>query len=175
MLREDSRLTKADLARQLGVSPATISQGLARDPKLGRNGRPQSHGPFRTPTVVYKALQKDLTLLEMRPRRTHDTRRTMITLALNDGVRRDVLETITHGRKEQQSIDLYNSPLWTLKCEELAKLRIAVPAKEPARESEQLPEALAAGFAAGRGQVLEMVHFRSAPTTGLEPERVQLR
>lgn len=90
MLRDEPTLKKADLARRLGVTPAAISQALARDPKLGRNGRAQTHGPYRTPTTVYKALQKDLALLGMRGRRTHDTRRTMITLSLNDGVRRDV-------------------------------------------------------------------------------------
>ena len=54
----------------------------------------------------------------------------MITLSLNDGVRRDVLESITHGRKEQQSIDLYNSPLWSLKCEELVKLKVAMKPRD---------------------------------------------
>jgi hypothetical protein len=56
-------------------------------------------------------------------RRIHDTRRTMITLALNDGARRDVFQGITHGNKGD-IIDLYNSPLWSLKCQEMAKLRI---------------------------------------------------
>jgi len=44
-------------------------------------------------------------------------------LALNDGARRDVLQGITHGNKGD-IIDLYNSPLWSLKCQEMAKLRI---------------------------------------------------
>jgi hypothetical protein len=50
----------------------------------------------------------------------------MITLALNDRVRRDVLQGITHGNKGE-IIDLYNSPLWKLKCEELAKLSVELP------------------------------------------------
>ena len=112
----------------------------------------------------------------MRGRRTHDTRRTMITLALNDGVRRDVLESITHGRKEQQSIDLYNSPLWTLKCEELAKLKITMPTGQSEVEQARGEAQNANGpveetgpLAAGGAQVFEMIRYREAPTTGLEP------
>ena len=37
--------------------------------------------------------------MELRARRVHDTRRRMITLALNEGARRDVLQGITHGNK----------------------------------------------------------------------------
>jgi integrase len=58
MLRDEPGLKQADLARRLGVSRATITQAFARDAGLGRNGRPQSHGPHRTATTVYKALQK---------------------------------------------------------------------------------------------------------------------
>ncbi|PZS10285.1 MAG: hypothetical protein DLM64_08900 [Solirubrobacterales bacterium] len=52
----------------------------------------------------------------------------MITLALNDGARRDVLQGITHGFKGD-IIDLYNTPLWELKCQELGKLKVS--AKDP--------------------------------------------
>src|SRR5581483_6089818 len=80
---------------------------------------------------------------------------------------RDVLESITHGRKEQQSIDLYNSPLWTLKCDELAKLKIQMPGASAEPQNEDGPteeaEPLAAGFAAGPSQLLGMIHFREAP------------
>jgi hypothetical protein len=44
-------------------------------------------------------MRDDLDRLGLRRRRVHDTRRTMITLALNDGARRDVLQGITHGFK----------------------------------------------------------------------------
>jgi hypothetical protein len=73
--------------------------------------------------VFLSRLREDLERMELRRRRIHDTRRTMITLALNDGARRDVLQGITHGNKGD-IIDLYNSPLWSLKCQEMAKLRI---------------------------------------------------
>jgi hypothetical protein len=110
-------ITRAELARRLGVSRAAVTQGLKRPT------RRRSHGSFRTPSQAYSRLRDDLARLKLRQRRVHDTRRTMITLALNDGARRDVLQGITHGSKGE-IIDLYNSPLWKLKCEELAKLQI---------------------------------------------------
>jgi hypothetical protein len=83
----------------------------------------RDHSGFRTPSQAYSRLREDLERMELRRRRVHDTRRTMMTLALNDGARRDVLQGITHGN-EGDIIDLYNTPLRSLKCQELAKLRI---------------------------------------------------
>lgn len=118
LLEAVPNMKQAELARRLGVSRAAVCQGLRKGKRQLRD-----HGNFRTPSQAYSRLRDDLARLELRARRVHDTRRTMITLALNDGARRDVLQGITHGNKGD-IIDLYNSPLWALKCEELAKLRI---------------------------------------------------
>ncbi len=124
LLTGSPHTTQAELARRLGVSRAAVCQGLQKSKRETKD-----HGSFRTPSQAYSRLRDDLVRLELRPRRVHDTRRTMITLALNDGARRDVLQGITHGQKGE-IIDLYNSPLWALKCDELSKLcvRPIVPA-----------------------------------------------
>ncbi len=94
MLEASPGLTQAELARRLGVTPAAISQRLAKPKRVLRD-----HGGFRSPSAAYSRLREDLERMELRRRRIHDTRRTMITLALNDGARRDVLQGITHGNK----------------------------------------------------------------------------
>ncbi|MCH7688915.1 MAG: hypothetical protein IH899_19945 [Planctomycetes bacterium] len=47
-----------------------------------------------------KRLDEDCKLLGFRHRRTHDSRRTLISLARSDGAREDVLKWATHGRPE---------------------------------------------------------------------------
>ncbi len=69
-------------------------------------GRPPTANDFIVPTRnmttrespdAQKAPRHDLALLELRPRRGHDLRRTFITLAQVDGARKDILEAISHG------------------------------------------------------------------------------
>jgi hypothetical protein len=66
---------------------------------LDEIGATSTKGATATPSNVYSRMRDDLDRLGLRRRRVHDTRRTMITLALNDGARRDVLQGITHGFK----------------------------------------------------------------------------
>ncbi|MGZ3439824.1 MAG: hypothetical protein ACXVDD_09915, partial [Polyangia bacterium] len=138
-----------------------------------RNGEERHHGMFRTPSNVYSRMRDDLDRLGLRRRRVHDTRRTMITLALNDGARRDVLQGITHGFKGD-IIDLYNTPLWELKCQELGKLNVSVkdarcfaPRVLPL-ESEVLSRSAGTRSGTRFGTTQNGGGF-SAPTTGLEP------
>jgi hypothetical protein len=58
-----------------------------------------------------KQLHADLDLLGLRRRRGHDLRRAFISLALADGARRDLLETVTHGPRGD-IISVYNTPPW---------------------------------------------------------------
>ena len=76
-----------------------------------------------------KRLIEDLATLELRHRRGHDLRRTMISLARSDGARKDLLEVCTHtpGSKGKTAIDAYTTFEWKALCEEVAKLRIAPP------------------------------------------------
>jgi len=171
-LEAEPELSRAELARRLGVSRAAVTRALQKTNRA-RNGSEHHHGMFRTPSNVYCRLRDDLERLGLRRRRVHDTRRTMITLALNDGARRDVLQGITHGFKGD-IIDLYNTPLWELKCQELGKLKVA--AKDPRSFTPQvLPlgsDVLtrSAGTRLGTrfGTTGSGGGF-SAPTTGLEP------
>jgi integrase len=56
-----------------------------------------------------------------RNRRGHDLRRTMISLALEDGARRDLLEVCTHGPRGD-IISVYSTFPWPALCHEISRL-----------------------------------------------------
>jgi integrase len=64
-------------------------------------------GTMRRTHHSYKRLVKDLEALSLRHRRGHDLRRTMISLAMGDGARKDLLKLCTHGPPRQEGIDAY--------------------------------------------------------------------
>jgi hypothetical protein len=70
---------------------------------------------------------EDLDRLGLRRRRQHDLRRTFISLARTDGARKDVLERVTHGNRGD-IVDLYTELPWAVLCEEVAKLKLTLPA-----------------------------------------------
>lgn len=77
---------------------------------------------------VRKALEdfhEDLDRLGLRKRRHCDARRTFISLGLDAGASKDLLQTITHPRPND-AFDLYRTPSWSARCEAVAKLPIAV-------------------------------------------------
>jgi integrase len=76
---------------------------------------------------VNKLFHADLDALGIRRRRGHDLRRTFITLAREDGARRDVLEVITHAPNASDMMSLYTSFSWPTLCAEVAKLQISLP------------------------------------------------
>jgi integrase len=88
------------------------------------DGRRTPHGKMRTKNDSYKRLQRDLQLLGFRRRRGHDLRRTMISLAQDDGASREILRDVTHGRSKRDAIDDYTTLQWSTPCAEIAKLRI---------------------------------------------------
>ena len=63
-------------------------------------------------------------MLELRHRRAHDLRRTMISLAQDDGAVKDILKWGTHGRSKSETINEYTSLQWETICREVAKLNI---------------------------------------------------
>lgn len=90
---------------------------------------------------VLASLQDDLARLGFRPRRVHDTRRTLISLARAGGARADVLRWITHGGSRASIIDAYSSLPWETLCAEVLCFRLEAP-------SQPLPpEGSATGFA----------------------------
>lgn len=75
------------------------------------------------PTGVLNGLLRDLAKLGLRRRRVHDLRRSLITHAIDDGARGEILRFITHGRPKGV-FDQYKSPSWKARCEQIVCLRI---------------------------------------------------
>jgi integrase len=88
------------------------------------DGRRTPHGKMRSKNDSYKRLQRDLRVLGFRSRRGHDLRRTMISLAQDDGASREILRDVTHGRSKRDAIDDYTTLQWATVCTEVAKLRL---------------------------------------------------
>jgi integrase len=65
-----------------------------------------------------------------RNRRGHDLRRTLITLARQDGAIDSMLRWVTHGPKPSEILDTYSTPPWEALCAEIVKLRISLPVSE---------------------------------------------
>lgn len=68
----------------------------------------------------------DLPALNWRHRRHYDTRATFITLALEDGARRDIIrDRVTHVKSTRSAFDGYDRGAhWTETCGEITKLQI---------------------------------------------------
>jgi integrase len=88
------------------------------------DGSRTPHGKMRTKNDSYKRLQHDLRALGFRPRRGHDLRRTMISIAQDDGASREILRDVTHGRSKRDAIDDYTTLQWATLCAEVARLRL---------------------------------------------------
>lgn len=80
-------------------------------------------GSFLVNLDVLYWLHRDLDTLGYRHRRTHDTRRTFITLARANGARPDILQLVTHG-PPKDIMSIYTEMPWGPRCEEVAKLRL---------------------------------------------------
>jgi integrase len=92
-------------------------------PRLrGHSGSPAHQSRKR----VWVNLQADLKMLGFRPRRVHDTRRTMISLTRADGGDKEILSWVTHGPSNEDMMDLYSTLPWETFCNEVAKLRIVM-------------------------------------------------
>jgi integrase len=68
-------------------------------------------------------LRGDLERLEMRPRRFHDLRRSLVTVARECGARAELLAHVTHGR-QPGIMELYTSPSWATLCEQISCIRL---------------------------------------------------
>ena len=79
------------------VAKLRIDDQLFRQRK--RSGRIKRSRRRECSRPMVRPLHDDLALLELRPRRGHDLRRTFITLAQVDGARKDILEAISHGAR----------------------------------------------------------------------------
>jgi len=80
-------------------------------------------GRQRTSNHVRNKLLADLERVGLRARRTHDSRRTFISLGLADGGRKEILRWVSHG-PSGDVMDLYTTLPWAALCGEVAKLNI---------------------------------------------------
>jgi integrase len=97
-----------------------------------RHGKRIKLGSMRNKDYSCRKLKSNLALLGLRHRRGHDLRRTMISLAREDGARKDLLELCTHTPKRDAAIDVYTEFPWPALCGEVAKLNVR---RRPAGES----------------------------------------
>lgn len=143
----DKGRTKSKLPRYMPVHPTLailldywLAEGwpamMGRDPTADDvfvptpKGQRIPLGRMRDKNYSWKRVREDLQTLQLRHRRGHDLRRTMISLALADGADKWKLELCTHTpRKKDRAIDLYNSQPWESLCAEIAKLRIVLGGK----------------------------------------------
>lgn len=84
---------------------------------------PNRDGNYRNQHRALDRFYEDLDRLELRRRRLHDLRRTMITLSRADGARPDLLKWITHG-PSKSILDEYTSFPWAPICETIGLLKI---------------------------------------------------
>lgn len=122
--------------------------------KFGRAPKPDdlivpwSDGQYLRDNAVLHVLHRRLDSMGFRRRRTHDTRRTFISLARADGAAKDILKAITHGGQGDQ-LDEYTTHPWPTLCAEVSKLKIGV------REGKLVTLPLAANAASNSGELLQ--------------------
>ena len=132
--KKELKATKTGVTHETPVHP-TLAKVLAEWKLIGwqqRMGRKPKGGDLIIPTInfthrdVRKALEdfhEDLDRLGLRRRRHYDARRTFISLGLDAGGSKDLLQSITHPRPAD-AFDLYRTPGWAARCETVAKLEI---------------------------------------------------
>ena len=117
--------TKTEVPRQVPVHPtlATILAEWRGDAGPGDLIVPNRDGAHRNVNRACRSFHADLDRLDMRERRQHDLRRTLISLAQVDGAKRELLKTITHGNSKA-IMDVYSSFPWSALCDQIAPINI---------------------------------------------------
>lgn len=134
----------------MGRTPEPDDLIVPLPPEAAARRRTREGEPFRGSDYSYKRwIDEDLPALGWRHRRHYDMRATFITLALEDGADRDIIESrVTHTKKRRSAFDGYNrGEQWARTCTEVAKLRIVRSAR--AGEIVALPAAAVTGSGSG--------------------------
>jgi integrase len=153
----------------VGRDPGSDDLLVPMPPEHMERKRGDTADAMRNKTYVYKRIRDDLAALGLRHRRSHDLRRTMISLARTDGARADLLERVTHNpKKRDRSIDVYSTFEWAPLCAEIAKLRVERPGQQDAPEGTGPAGALAAGLAAGNASAAETMRRAMVEAPGVE-------
>jgi len=84
---------------------------------------PTINGTHRDVRKALEDFHEDLERLGLRKRRHYDSRRTFISLGLDGGASKDILQSITHPRPVD-AFDLYRTASWEAQCEAVRKLKV---------------------------------------------------
>jgi integrase len=130
--------TKTDAKRYVPVHP-TLAVVLAHWKETGWKefyGRapteadlviPTINGNSRAPQKVNEFFKYDCEKLGIRLRNHHATRHTFITVALENGAKREDIEPITHRKKSRDAFDKYDHVIrWSQWCEAVSKIPVRV-------------------------------------------------
>ncbi len=98
-------------------------QRMGRAPKSDDLIIPTKRGTHRNVRKALQAFHEDLKTLGMRLRRHYDSRATFISLGLDGGASKDILQSITHPRP-RDAFDLYRRESWESKCEAVSKVKV---------------------------------------------------
>jgi integrase len=135
------------LARVLGAWKLTgWRQRMGRAPRQDDLIIPTINGTHRDVRKALEDFHEDLGRLGLRKRRHYDSRRTFISVGLDSGASKDILQSITHPRPAD-AFDLYRTASWAARCEAVSRIRIEL------RTGRVLE--LAPGLAAARGDQRE--------------------
>jgi len=100
-------------------------QWIGREPKEDDLVIPTKRGTHRNVRKALARFHDDLDRLELRRRRHYDSRATFITLCLNGGASKDILQSITHPRP-RDAFDLYRRESWEARCAAVSCLRVSL-------------------------------------------------
>lgn len=145
--QHDDADTKTEETREMPVHPLLaklLMEWFERGFRefVGRDPQPEDYivprirtrGPnpktYQDGRRVWVNMQADLKMLGLRRRRVHDTRRTFISMALDDGASEYHLKFVTHGAPKGDAFDEYVTPSWRKLCAEVAKLSVELRSQE---------------------------------------------
>jgi len=120
--------TKTRGTRLVPVHPVLASMlaawRLPRQPDAEDLIIPGTKRETRRTSLAYRDLQRDLVTLGLRPRRLHDLRSTMISIAQDDGAPREVVRQITHTRDKRDVLEGYTKRQWATLCNAVSGMQI---------------------------------------------------
>jgi hypothetical protein len=136
MAKKEKGITKTKVVHEIPVHPVLakiLAQWKLRGWQEWMGRAPNADDlilPTRAgrPRDVRKALEQfndDLKTLGLRKRRHYDTRRTFISVALDGGARKDILEKITHPRPKD-AFDLYRTEQWPVLCQAVQSIQVSL-------------------------------------------------
>lgn len=130
--------------------PSVPSLELVRAAKDDDLIIPTINGTHRDVRKALEDFHEDLERLGLRKRRHYDSRRTFISLGLDGGASKDILQGITHSRPGD-AFDLYRTASWEARCVAVQKLRVEL------RGGRVIPLHPADGLGRGGGAEADLV------------------